>query len=254
MIHALIGLVRQEFITGRRYWLNMLSGVAFGYILFVLLFFGVQSFAPAGLGGAVESLVVGYWVVLLTNMCYQSIESFVGMEAMAGTLEQLYLSPFPFGWLALGKVLGAVLFYLALNVPFLALIMATTGRWLHIDVLSIAPLVLVVMAQAFGLGFAMGGVMLIVKQVGQLSQAVSMLLVVCIAAPPNLSPLVSLLPYNLAWRLLRSVMADSVPLWRLPPGDLAFVAAQTAVLVLVGGLVYRWCEKVAKRRGLLGQH
>ncbi|MCL5999710.1 MAG: hypothetical protein M1546_27160 [Chloroflexi bacterium] len=256
MIHAITGLIRQEFITMRRYWLGALSAIAFSYVLFVLLFFGVQAFAApgAGLGPAVESLMVGYWVVLLTNMTFQSIESFVGMESTLGTLEQLYLSPFSFGWLALGKVLGTLLFYLAVNIPFLFLMMITTGRWLHIDVLSITPLVLLIMAQAFGLGFAEGGLILVYKRLGALSQAIAMLLVLFIAAPPGLSPLVNLLPFNLAWRLLRSVMADGTPLWQLPPGDLAFVAAQTVLLVAAGGLVYRGCERVARQRGLLSQY
>lgn len=256
MIHALLGFMRLEFNTARRYWLNSIAALMFAYVLFVLLFLGITSYAgPAqNLGEAIESLIVGYWVVLLTNLTFQSFESFVTMESVTGTLEQLYLSPFHFSWLAFSKMLAALIYSLGINIPFLFLMMLTTGKWLHIDVISITPLVLLIVAQAFGLSTIMGGLAMVFKRVGALSQAVAMLLVLFIVAPPSLSPLVSLLPFNLAWRLLRDVMSQGIPIWMLPAGDLTFVVLQTIIIFAVGYMLFMQCERIAKRQGLIGQH
>jgi ABC-2 type transport system permease protein len=256
MIYAAYGLIRQEFLMARRYWLNTISAMLFGYAIFVLLFWGIQSFSgpQEALGTTVESLLIGYWVVVLTNMTFQSVESFVAREAMTGTLEQLYLSPYAFWWLAFGKMLGAVLYNFILNVLFLFLMMLTTGRWLNLEVTSILPLVLVLMTQAYGIGFVMGGLALIYKRIGALSQAIAVLLILFITAPPTLSPFVRLLPFNLAWRLLRSVMAEGVTILALPTGDLVLIIIQTLLLCWMGWAVYSWGERTAKQHGLLSQH
>jgi ABC-2 type transport system permease protein len=192
--------------------------------------------------------------VLLTNMTFQNMMSFISFQAMTGMLEQLYLSPYSFTWLAFGKMLGSLFYSLTLYVPVLFLMMLTTGQWLHLDLLSIFPLILLLTAQAYGMGFMMGGLALLYKQINALGQPVVMLLVLFIAAPPDLAPFVRFVPFNVGWRLLRDVMADGVPIWQLPTWDLALVAIQAAVLCWGGWLVYRWCEEIARQRGVLGQY
>lgn len=253
MIHALVGLVRLEFLSSWRYWLNFMSGTLWSYLLFVLLFFGVHTFAAPGiaLGEATDSLMVGFWVYLLVNISFQSLRYYLSMEAQQGTLEQLYLSPFPFWWLAFGRILGNFLHNLAFGAPFLFLQMLTTGRWLTIDVVSVLPLVVLIMAQAYGIGLVMAGITLIHKRVSVLDQVVTMLFAVLIVAPPELA---RFLPLNLAWRLLREMMADGIPIWSLPTAELAFVLLQAAVLMGLGWGVYRGCEGIARRQALLGQY
>lgn len=256
MRHALLGILRQQFTMVRRYWFSSVSGMVFGYLVFVLILFSIRTTMGIGmdLGDTTESLIIAYWVVMLTNISYQSIHGYIAGEAATGTLEQLYVSPCPFGWILFGKILGDFLFNLSLNVPFLVLMMATTGRWLHFDVISILPLVVLCCAQAYAFGLVMGGTTLLHKRTGALGQVVTMLLVLFIAAPADQGWWVRFLPLNVLWRCLRIVMTEGVRLWHLPLRELLFVLLQTGVLVGIGSIVFRLCESITKERGLIGQY
>lgn len=255
MIHVITGMVRDEFIFMRRYPLNTVSAVVTGYVIFLMLFLGVRTvMGPASLGSTTASLVIGYWVFLLTNISFQNFGYYISEQAMVGTLEQLYLSPMGVGWIALGKMISVLLFNLMISVPFLFLMMLTTGQWFNIDVPSVLPLVLTTVLQAYGIGLVMAGLVLVHKRIQALYQIVSMLMVVFLVAPPEASPLVHWLPLNLPWRLLRTVMADGVPLWMLPARQTLFVFTYTLLLFGAGWGVYAWCERLSRRRGSLGQY
>jgi ABC-2 type transport system permease protein len=253
MIHALLGLTRHQFVTQERYWLNLVSGTLWAYLLFVLVFLGIRS-PGLDLGITTGSLIIAYWVIFLTNDAFQSVQYQLSNEASVGTLEQLYLSPFPFWWIAFGKMFGGFLLNMAINLPFLFLMMFTTGRWLSFDVASVLPLVTATIAQAYGIGLALGGAALIYKQIGSLGLVPELLMVAFIMAPQDLSPLVRFLPFNLEWRLLRDVMADGIPIWGLPVPGLGLIVLKTIILIGAGWAVYSWCERVAKRKALLGQY
>lgn len=255
MIHAVVGLMRHEWIQVRRYWLNYLSGTLVYYVLFLLAVYGSRTSGNStGVGAARDSLVVGFWVVSMTNVAFERTGFFVANQAMMGTLEQLYLSPFGFGWILVASLLVGLLTILFVTVPLLLLLMATTGQWLHVNPLTLTPLVAVIVAQAYAIGLCVGALALIHKRVQGLNQAALLVLLVFIAAPRDLSPLVRVLPLNGAWQLLRDAMTDGRLLWELPLSDVVLVIAQTGVLLAVSWAFFRWCERVAKARGLLGQY
>lgn len=256
MIHLLAGVIREEIALLKRYPFNTVSAVATMYIIFLMLFFGAKSAVGMGvdLGDSISSLVVSYWVLVITTVSFQQFGFYLSEQAKVGTLEQLYLSPYGFGWIACGKMLGVFTYNVAVSAPFLFLLMLTTGKWLHVDLLSVVPLVLANVLQAYGIGFLLGGLTLVHKRMEALFQLVTMLLVACIALPTALSPWVRLLPLNVTWRLLRTVMAEGVSIGALPGSDLAFVAIQTLTLFGLGWIAYLACEKSARRRGALGQY
>jgi ABC-2 type transport system permease protein len=256
MIYAMLGLVRQYFQRRLRYRIALFWDVVFGWAIFALLFFGIQVSAGTGvyLGATTASLIVGFWVWQLTSSAFEGVGSYVSDEASVGTLEQLYLSPFPSWWVILSRALGNFIYDLSVYVPFLFLLMVTTGRWLHLDPVSIFPLITFAVAQAYGIGLVMAGVALIHKRVRVLGQVATMFFAVSIAAPQDFSPFIRLLPLNLEWRLVRDVMENGVPLWEVSAADLALVAIKTLVVVGFGCGIYKWCEGIAKRRALLGQY
>lgn len=256
MIHLLAGVIREEIVFLRRYPFNTISAVATMYIIFLMLFFGARSAAGMGfdLGDSISGLVVGYWVFVITTIAFQQLGMYLSEQAKVGTLEQLYLSPYGFGWIACGKMLGVLVYNLVVSVPFLFVLMLTTGKWLHVDMLSVVPLVLANVLQAYGIGFLLGGLTLLHKRMEALFQLVTMFLLAGIALPTALSPLVRLLPLNLPWRLLRSVMAEGVSIGALPGSDLLFVTVHTLLLFGLGWVAYLICERSARRRGALGQY
>lgn len=92
-------------------------------------------------------------------------QSKIQVELLKGTLEQLAMSPLGFGRVLLSRLAAAFLFDLLVMLLFLLLMMASTGKWLHLDLLSLLPLLLLTMAGVLGIGFIMGGLALVFKQI-----------------------------------------------------------------------------------------
>lgn len=255
MIQVLRGMVRSELIDFKRYWLNATSGIVTLYAIFLLIFFGMRSFvAGPTLGDETTSLIVSYWMITLTMLAFEAAGWYLSNQAQVGTLEQLYLSPYGPGIVLFGKMVAGIVFSLIFNIPFLFMLMLTTGRWLNLDIVSMLPFVLFALLQGFGIGLGMGGLVLIHKRISGMFQVMYMAFIAFVATPPDVSPLVRLMPLNQNWRLLRNVMGDGMRLWELPLGDVAYVALQTAVILLLGFGGYKLCERYAKEHGRLGQY
>lgn len=221
-----------------------------------MLLYGAHWYVGPGaeLGASVEALMVGFWAVLLVTAAFNLMGEFVFDQVGVGTLEHLYLSPFGMDWLTVSKMVATFLLTVLRTVPFLLLMMLTTGRWLQVSPLSTLPLLILLAAQGYGLGLALGGLALIVKRVGAMNQVVSALIVGLAAAPPDWSPLIRYLPFNTAWRQLRLVMSEGLTLAGLDPLDLGLVAVQALFLLAAGWFVYRAGERAARREGLLGRY
>ena len=138
--------------------------------------------------------------------------------------------------------------HLVYNGGVLILIMATTSRWLRVPILFVAPLVLATVLQAYAIGLAMGGLVIIYKRLEALYQVGNLVLVALIVAPTG-SPLVKFLPFNVAVRLLYQVMSAGKPLIALSREILQGPGPRFASCRLRGGKRSKHLGKAGKRRG-----
>ncbi|MEW6522793.1 MAG: ABC transporter permease [Bacillota bacterium] len=245
----------RNLIMMRRYMANTLSGIITIYIVFMLLFLGVQAMTGGAFAiGAttLEGLVVGYLVWTFAMVGYQDLAWGITNEAQMGTLEKLYLTPIGFRWVNGFSQISGLLVNFAIVGVLLALIMLTTGVSLRVDIVSVVPLLLVTVSAAYGLGFAMGGLALIHKRIQSAFQIVQFVLVAFIAAPA--SPWSRLLPLNLGSRLLTSVMVHGVRLWELPPWDVMISLVVGVAYLWLGLVIMAYHERKARDRGLLGHY
>ena len=137
-------------------------------------------------------------------------------------------------------------------VPIMLLLiamMATTGRWLRVDLVSLIPLLLITLLGAYGVGFALGGLALVFKRIQALFQIMQFVFVGLLVIPTRV-PGVKYLPLALGNDLIYRTMVQGVRLWRLPIGDILTAVAVGAAYLAAGILVFSWCERVAKNRGL----
>ena len=249
-------MLEWEFIIMRRYLFNMLSALITIYILFLLIFFGARALgggAP-GFDGTLDAIVVGFLVWTFAAFAYLEFALKLVREAQEGTLEQLYMSPLGFTWVSLFRILSAFWFHLTLNIVFLVLMMATTGRWLHLDVVSLLPLILLTLTGVYGIGFAIGGLALVFKRIESFVQIFQFALVGLIAAPIDRFPFLRYLPLAEGNRLIRRVMVEGLSIFELPTADLVFLLVNSAVYFGLGFLVFKLMENVARDRGLLGHY
>ena len=174
-------------------------------------------------------------------------------EAQAGTLEQLYLAPCGFRWISVFSILSSLVFSAAPVALALLAMMATTGVWLSIDLVSVIPLLVITMLGAVGVGYVMGGLALVFKRVQAAFQIVQFLFVGMLVLPERLW-WTRLLPLAGGNALIRQVMVNGARLWDLPAADVLTATAVGVAYLAAGLLAFSTCERLARSRGLLGHY
>jgi ABC-2 type transport system permease protein len=165
-------LLRRSLIEFRRYAFDTISGLISIYGFFLVIFFGAKIFGgdQAGFGESIEGVVVSYGMWAITMFALGSLTYDLTQEAQLGTLEQLGMSPFGLVRVLVARAFTSLATYVAMWVALLVVMMATTGRWLHIDVISIVPLLAVTIVGVIGVGFLLAGLAIVFKRVQQMLQ------------------------------------------------------------------------------------
>lgn len=254
--HAFRGILRRNLVTMRRYMFNTLSSMATLYIVFLMLFFGARAVAGAdfALSGTQDGLIVGYFIWSLAIFAYSELAWGLSNEAQQGTLEQLYLSPFGFRFVNACNVVSNLSITLLLNLLLLLAAMATVGRWLTIDLVSLLPVLVLTLVGVVGFGFAIGGLALVFKRIQAFFQVVQFVMVAFIAAPWSTIPWARYLPLAMGNHLARQIMSDGVRLWQLDRGDLVVLLVTSLAYLGLGLAAFGLAEGAARERGLLGQY
>ena len=206
------------------------------------------------LGTAVEGLSVGFFIWNYVSFAYMTLSWKIVDEARAGTLEQLYMNPFGFEWISIFIVLSDFILELIFVIPMLFLMMVTSGHYLNIDLITILPLIFLTIAAAYGLGFIMGGLGLIYKKIQSVGMILQFIFIGFIAAPIDKIPLLKLLPFSLGTRLISSNMRENIPIFQMDGIDLFTLLINSAFYFAAGFLIFKFCEKKAKEKGLLGHY
>lgn len=239
-----------------RYRFDTVMRLGTFYIFFLLAFMGAQTVGGASptFGQTVGGLVVGFMVWTLTTIAFSEFSATLGSEAGQGTLEQLAMSPSGLGRVLMSRAAASLGFQLLTGVVFLFVMMATTGTWLHLDVLSILPILLMTVAGVLGVGFLMGGLTLLYKQTGALLGLMQFGFLALLTMPVKDYPLLKLAPLSWGNHLLSRVMVEGVSLASLPTADVAILVAGTVGYMTLGGIVFKVCVDKARERGMLGQY
>ncbi|NLL49410.1 MAG: hypothetical protein GX249_12630 [Firmicutes bacterium] len=247
---------KKEFILFRRYFLNSLGGMLTLYIIFLLVMGGFQGVsALTGVGGnTVEGLVVGYVLWLFMLSTYQDVSHTVRREAQEGTLEQLYMSAHGFGWVMGAKVVAGFFTNLIVVSVLLMAALLTTGVRLNLDLMSLLPLLIGTLLGSVGIGFAIGGITLILKRIDSYTQMVQFLLIALVAAPAGRVLWMRLLPCSYGSVLIAQVMVGKENLVDLGLGNVATMFLVGIVHLFLGYGIYKACERKAMLAGMLGHY
>jgi ABC-2 type transport system permease protein len=255
-LRAMRALLWMSVIEQRRYAFNAVMRLIAVYAFFFMLFMGarVTLGSTAGYGDSLASLVVVMLVFMMAQRAYQDHSTRLNAEAMQGTLEQLAMSRVGLSQVLVYNLLVMTVVQLGFNAVFVVMMMATTGQWLHLDVLSIVPLLLVSILAVHGLGLAMGGLTLLFKRVGATAAIFQYVFLMLVAVPVDRVPLFRYLPLSYGSGLIRRVMVDGESLFRMPAGDVLFLAVNSGAYFAAGLLVFHLCERAARTRGMLGHY
>jgi len=250
-------LTRKLIIEKIRYWPNSLTGIVIFYIIFVFLFFGAKKLIGGGpaFGQTLEGIIVGYLVWLFTLQAYSDFTNFVTREAKWGTLEHLYTSATSFSWVCTAKMVSSFLvgnIYMVGSILLLA--MVTTGRYLHLDIASLVPLLILTLAGPYGFSFFMGGLALVYKRVSNSLQILNFLFIGLIAAPFDKYPFLRFLPLAQGTNMINEVMTKGVSITDFQLTELFFLIGNSSFYLGLGFIGFKFFEKLAQKRGLLGHY
>ncbi|MGF1523519.1 MAG: ABC transporter permease [Leptolyngbyaceae cyanobacterium] len=250
----LIGELKRTWIQFIRYPAEVIAGLIITTSVFYGLFLSAKYMVGPdfAFGDRLDAVVVGYVLWTLTLYIINDIAIGLQSEAQTGTLEQVFLSPFGAPRVFLARAFASLVLRLTLIVGVVAILTGITGSRLSFPPTLIFPLLSLVMA-GYGLAFIMGGCALVFKRVQQVLGVFQFVLLFLLAAPVEewtgpMQYLRHLLPMLPSTGLLRDLMARNIGL-DLPTFALALLNG-LAYLGL-GLLVFRWAEKVAKRKGSL---
>ena len=163
-------LVR-SFIIMRRYWFATLTGIVMGYgtlMMLIVAFMSntdqVQEFADNTVG-RVLGFIIGLFAFGIVGMFSQGLSNM----SRTGELEQLYMSPHGLITNFLARSFVGSITTIISSTILLTMIAYTVKGRLHPDPLPTIILLSLTYLNLIGFGFMVGGVVLIVKQTGQLA-------------------------------------------------------------------------------------
>lgn len=249
----------KSLVLMRRYLFNTLAQLVSMYMLFAVMFFGGRQLAGAAITNSIEGIIVGYFLWMLIMSAYSSIAGNINNEAQWGTLEQLYMSPLGFDRIVGVKTIVNVCVSLLLATTLLAMMMVTmtlvsAGVSLSFDALTIAPILVLTLAPAVGLGYVFGGLALLYKRVESAFQLMQFVFIGLIAAPVEQFAAFKFAPFSLGSYLLRQAMSEQQSLLELPAADLGLLVAVGVGYLSVGYAVFRFIQTKARKRGVLGEY
>jgi ABC-2 type transport system permease protein len=255
MLELFLAEFRRSWIQFIRYPVEAIGGIVITTSIFYGLFLSARYIAGPSLqfGDRLDAIVVGYTLWSLVLFIMTDIAGGLQYEAQTGTLEQLFLSPFGAPMVFVMRAFASLVLRLAVILSILLIIMALTGSRLAFPPTLLLPL-LTVLLGAYGLAFMMGSLALLLKRVQQLLGIFQFALLFLMATPTetwagSLQVVRWLLPMTAGAGLLRDLMARGEAL-NLAQFSLALLNG--IGYFTVGLLIFRFAEREAKRRGMVG--
>lgn len=250
--------IRQHVIKAVRYPVLLVSGLALAYGFFIAVTYGVSHMQSAHFSLARATLTYLTWYYAIGAISSMSI--LFGEEAMEGTLEQLFMSPIPPILILTARAIAMFFFNTLQVLVMLLLIRLTLG--LHLDIGAGITLCLlgVTVISFYGFGYALAGMTLVFKRIGQVAFLIQVFLLFMVMAPKDSLPgwagtTAGWLPMVKGIDLINLAADGSIrSLGQLPAGEWTTLLLTTAGFVAAGIAVYLGCERFVRRENLLGQH
>jgi ABC-2 type transport system permease protein len=254
-LNVLVANVRKDVITLKRYLPNTLSEIATSYAIFLMFFLGIQVIGSSErMGENSAYLIVSMFLWFLSMTAMSGVGWEITNEATTGTLEQLYMSPVPAWVILLSRMIGSLVVNVFILASVLVLSMLTAGQWLTFDVVTLAPLFVLLLTGMLGVGFAVAGLALIYKQISAVLQIAQFGIFGLVSVPVTLSVWLEFLPVVRGSSMIREAMVEGKHLLEFASTDWLFLFVNAVLYFAAGVFVYKLAEGRAMARGLLGKY
>lgn len=227
------------------------------------LFVGISFFVTGGrpTPEQMAPALLGYLTWFYATFAISDMSQGIREEVQTGTLEQMYMSPLPSGLLLAGRSVASLVVSTSMVVFIGAFLILALGIRIPVRLTGV-PVFALTLVGLYGFAFFMGGATLVFKQVSALGNLLTNMLLFLNGSfltvermPDWLERFARSLPSTQGIDVLRRVVLDDLSLtsvWR--DGSLMWLTVHTAVFLVAGWGVFLWGERVARRRGMLGQY
>ncbi len=239
---------RRSLYLARRYWIESLLGLGLILSLFGGLLYAVLEASDSSLAaGGADGLIAGFAIWLFASAAAQGSSSEIMQETEQRSLEQLSLAPIRLDTLlALRLLLDLLMGLTMLMLTLGAAHLLTDGRvTLSPAVLGIAILGVPALA---GVGYALAGVMLLVKRGEVLVMIGFPLLIGLIALPAYPVNALAWLPYALCAAAARAAAAGA----QIPSDVWGWIALNGVLYLIAGRHVFNRLLRRSRELGVLG--
>ena len=259
LIAAMTNEVVKDFAIRWNYRANTILEI----VLYTAIFLAIGFFLTDGSYDeqTITSLWIGYFLWYFAIKAISGVANSISTEAMAGTLEQIYMSPVPTWALFISRVLSIILISVLQMTVITVVISLNFGVRVPLSV-GFLGVLSVTMTGLFGVGLMVGGATLVLKNTSALSATVSNVLLFLNGTimPVDRFPLwlesVSLLfPTTQGIIVLRKVGLDGeslVSTWN--DGSLVYLIVHSALFLALGLAAFRYAEHVGRRKAVLGHY
>ncbi|WP_243298399.1 ABC transporter permease [Bacillus litorisediminis] len=255
LLHLFNANLHREVIVLKRYWPNTVSMLITFYCIFLMMFFGIQIVGdPTTMETNVQYVIVNYIFWYLAMLAMQDIGWVVSNEATLGTLEQLYMSPMGAWKILLARIIGDTIVHLGILVFLLLSSMWTAQTSLHLNAVSLLPVLMVTLFSMYGISFMIAGLAIIIKQINAFLQILQFVFMGLTFVPLSVAPFLEFAPFVKGVDMIRKMMIDGAALSSFSVLDYVSLLVNAAFYLLIGLLVFFKCEKTAMEKGVLGQH
>ena len=263
--YVLYAEILRELITLRRYFLESLSGLVMVYILFLGFFFSSQGFSGQPVFQTNHSTDLAYRAVgfILWLFALNSVGHFsnaIRDESHIGVMEQIALSPSGLIVDLWGRAIGKTLVDFVTIGLVLISIMVTTDISLSFPPFSVGIIFILTLLGLYGLAFFFGGLTLIYKRLGNVTIVVRFAFLILTGAITPIENFLfwlqiisKTLPMTQGLKILRLFMIGNKSFaYILESGDLLILIVNSAFYIITGLISFKFFEKIARNRGLLG--
>jgi ABC-2 type transport system permease protein len=240
-----------------RYPVQTVSIVITVALLFYGIFLGASFMAGPGaiFGEQLDAIIIGY---LLWSMSIFVLSTFaweLEQEAVTGTLEHLYLSPYGPVSIIGARAVSSLFTTLLINALILGSILLLTGRTLSLNALAFGPLIAALIAM-HGFGYMLGSLSLRFKRIGQAMQIIQFPMLILLVAPfeqwEGLARYAGyFLPVVPAAGQLRQLVAFG---GSLDPAMMLIAFANGVAYLALGIALFRLADRWVRRAGMVGHY
>jgi ABC-2 type transport system permease protein len=235
--------IKKEMLTAWSYRLQWLGEFLSLIVFFVFLIVVAKEKQIAGI-----SYCLWFYSILIIG----DMSGKISVEMRSGTFEQIYLSVIPIPLLLLAKLISSIVRSFIIMISLFSLI-SILGyiNLLDVPILKLSLVMLIVTPGLLGLSLLLGGLTILLKDVGWVINLInnSLLFLSGIFLP------LESFPRWLQHASKLSIVTQSVEIIRTngPTSEL-FVIIISFIYLVIGFLSFHYCEKKAKLTGRLGHY